>query len=100
MSTADAAKSAGFRWIDQGRFVEVHPVATGWLVLWGRYADLGRTRMLDGNRTYRDLLGVRRRVADAVLSLTGNHSLVVEAVQLFDRFPFGEHGTAELPEPL
>jgi hypothetical protein len=84
--TIDAV--ALFAWKDHSRFVSVAPVARGWLVLWGRWHDMGRRRELAGNRTYLDLTGARRRVADSVLELTGNPALVAEAMTRFDRTPF------------
>ena len=59
-----------FVWNDSGRFVEVHPVMTGWLVVWGHYEDFGTIRVDEGNATYASLAGARRRVADAALELT------------------------------
>ena len=40
----DGPRSA-FIWRDRGRFIEVYRVATGWLVLWGRYKNLGRQKL-------------------------------------------------------
>ena len=90
----------GFVWKDHSRYVAVRPVATGWLVLWGRYEDHGRTDRLLGNRVYADLGGARRRLADSVLELTRRPAMVEEALVLFDRFPFPTHAPAELPAPL
>lgn len=89
---------ATFVWKDFSRFVEVAPVGCGWLVLWGRYRNTGAVRDLAGNRTYTNLLGARRRVADAVLELTRNPALVAEAMVLFDRTRFPEHDARELSE--
>jgi hypothetical protein len=89
-----------FVWKDFSRFVEVHPVRTGWLVLWGRYEDAGARKVLAGNRTYPARDGARRRLGDAVLELTRRPALAAEALALFDRFPFPPHGPGELPEPL
>jgi hypothetical protein len=94
------ADIASFTWKDFSRFVQVGPVERGWLVLWGRYRDQGRSRKLAGNRTYADLAGARRRVADAVFELTRNPDLVSEALLLFDRTPFPVRPPGELPEPL
>jgi hypothetical protein len=88
---------AVFVWKDFSRFVAVSPVARGWLVLWGEYHDKGRDRKLAGQRTYVDLAGARRRVADAVFELTHDGALVAEAVTRFDRTAFPAH-VAELPE--
>ena len=89
-----------FEWKDHGRFVELHPVRLGWLVLWGRHEDAGRRRVLLGNRTYPDLEGARGRVADAVAELTGRQGLVAEAVAALDRTPLPPHHPEPLPEPL
>jgi hypothetical protein len=89
-----------FIWQDFSRFVEVSPVRTGWLVVWGRYEARGRRRVLRGNRVYRDLAGVRRRLADAVLELTGKSALVEEALGLLDREAIPAHPSALPPEPL
>jgi hypothetical protein len=105
-STAEATAvspreaAAGFVWKDFGRFVEVQPVRTGWLVLWGRYEEAGRRKTLAGNRTYADLAGARRRLADAVLELTRKPALAAEALARFDRHPFPPHDPAPVPEPL
>ena len=89
-----------FTWKDFSRFVHVAPAERGWLVLWGRYRHGGRTRDLLGQRTYADLSGVRRRVADSVLELTKSSELVTEAMILFDRTPFPDHQPTPLLEPL
>jgi hypothetical protein len=99
--TSDASASGSpFIWKDFSRFVEVAPVRLGWLVLWGRYRDQGRLRELGGQRTYADLSGARRRVADAVFELTNNPALVAEAMVLFDRAQFPEREPVVVPEPL
>jgi len=89
-----------FDWKDHSRFVELHVVRTGWLVLWGHYEDLGRRKILAGNRTYPEIAGVRRRLADAVLELTHKPSLAAEALLMFDRTPLPDHHPAPLPEAL
>ncbi len=89
-----------FDWKDHSRFVELHAVRTGWLVLWGHYEDLGRRKILAGNRTYPDLAGVRRRLADAVLELTRKPALAAEALLMFDRTPLPDHRAEPLPEAL
>ena len=89
-----------FSWKDFSRFVQVAPVERGWLVLWGHFRDGGRTRDLAGQRTYVDLSGVRRRVADSVFELTRNPEFVAEAMIRFDRTPFPVHLPTPLPEPL
>ena len=88
-----------FTWQDFSRFVEVSPVRTGWLVVWGRYEARGRRRVLRGNRVYRDLAGVRRRLADAVLELTGKSALVEEALGLLDRAAIPAHRAHCRPSP-
>ncbi len=92
--------SASFTWKDFSRFVQVDRVERGWLVLWGRYHDMGRTRELVGNRTYADLQGARRRVADSVFELTRDPALVAEALIRFDRAAFPNVVRSGLPEPL
>jgi hypothetical protein len=94
------AAAFAFVWKDFSRFVEVHPVRTGWLVLWGRFAEQGRRKILLGNRTYTSLAGARRRFADAALELTHDPALVADGLALFDRHPFPERGPIRLPEPL
>ena len=89
-----------FTWKDFSRFVQVAPVERGWLVLWGHFRHGGRTRDLAGQRTYADLSGVRRRVADSVFELTRSSELVTEAMIRFDRTPFPVHRPPPLPEPL
>ena len=89
-----------FTWKDFSRFVQVAPVERGWLVLWGHYRDGGRSRDLVGQRTYVDLIGVRRRVADSVFELTRQPELVAEAVARFDRASINERSPQPLPDPL
>ena len=89
-----------FAWKDFSRFVQVAPVERGWLVLWGHFRHGGRTRELAGQRTYADLSGVRRRVADSVFELTRSSELVTEAMIRFDRTPFPVHRPTPLPESL
>ena len=91
---------AVFNWKDFSRFVQVAPVERGWLVLWGHFRQGGRARDLAGQRTYVDLAGVRRRVADSVFELTRSSDLVAEAMIRFDRTPFPVHLPTPLPEPL
>ena len=88
-----------FIWNDHGRFVEVHPVRTGWLVVWGHYEDLGAVRINEGNATYASLAGARRRVADAALELTRSPQAATDATQLFDFHTFPDH-EGGIPEPL
>lgn len=89
-----------FVWKDFSRYVEVHPVQIGWLVLWGRHEEQGKRKILFGNRIYPTLEGARRRFADAALELTRNPNLAAEALTLFDRFPFPDHRPIDLPDPL
>ncbi|MER3484584.1 MAG: hypothetical protein C4345_00025, partial [Chloroflexota bacterium] len=70
MSENAVTGKPAFIWKDHSRFVEIVPVRTGWLVAWGRVEDGGTMRIVLGNRTYRSLAGVRRRLADTVLLLT------------------------------
>jgi hypothetical protein len=97
---AEVTAASPFAWKDFSRFVEVAPVARGWLVLWGTFRDSGRTRELAGNQTYANLQGARRRVADAVFELTRDPALVAEAVLRFNRTPFPAHAQTLLPDPL
>lgn len=97
---SDQTAQEGFVWKDFSRYVEVHAVRTGWLVVWGRFSDHGREKHILGNRTYPSLIDARRRVADAALELTHNPNLARDAVTLFDRFPFPQHEPQPLPEPL
>jgi hypothetical protein len=89
-----------FTWKDFSRFVQVAPVERGWLVLWGHFRDAGRGRDLAGQRTYADLSGVRRRVADSVFELTKRSELVAEAMIRFDRTSFPVHRPAPLADLL
>ena len=89
-----------FSWKDYSRFVQVAPVERGWLVLWGHFRHGGLIRDLAGQRTYLDLSGVRRRVADSVFELTRSPELVAEAMIRFDRTPFPVHLPTPLPELL
>ena len=99
MGTAEQQREGSFIWNDHGRFVEVHPIETGWLVVWGHYEDLGAVRIDEGNAMYRTLEGVRRRVTDAALELTRSPQAATDATKLFDLHTFPEHETV-LPEPL
>lgn len=74
-----------FSWKDFSRFIEVARVDRGWLILWGVFQDMGAVRNLRGQRTYTELSGVRRRVADAAFELTHDERRAAEAVLLFDR---------------
>ena len=89
-----------FVWKDHSRFVELHLVRMGWLVLWGQYEELGRRKVLAGNRTYPDLSGARRRLADVVLELTHKRELAAEALGLLDRTSLPPRPPTRLPDPL
>jgi hypothetical protein len=88
-----------FVWKDHSRYVEVLPVDTGWFVVWGRYEDQGRRKLIAGNQVYTTRDGARRRVAAAALDLTRRPHLAAEAAIAFDSFPFPDHRPA-LPPPL
>lgn len=92
-------REGSFIWNDHGRFVEVHPVKTGWLVVWGHHEDFGAIRINEGNATYGSLAGARRRLADAALEITRRPQAAADATRLFDFHTFPQH-TMELPEPL
>jgi hypothetical protein len=89
-----------FAWRDHSRYLEVVPVRTGWLVVWGRYEEMGKRRLTLGNRVYRDLAGVRRRVVDAVMELTNNRQEAADALGLLTAKGLPDHSPAELPTPL
>ena len=89
-----------YSWRDHSRYVEVVPVRTGWLVAWGRFEDMGRRRLTLGNRVYRDLAGVRRRLVDAVIELTGNQQEAIDALALMNGRGLPEHTAQDLPDPL
>jgi hypothetical protein len=97
---ATADDHSVFTWKDFSRFVQVAAVERGWLVLWGHFRNGGRARDLAGQRTYADLAGVRRRVADSVFELTRSSELVAEAMIRFDRTPFPVHRPSPVPDPL
>jgi hypothetical protein len=89
-----------YSWRDHSRYVEIVPVRTGWLVVWGRYENMGRHRLTVGNRVYRDLAGVRRRLVDAVVELTGNRREAIDALALLNRRGLPAHTAQDLPGPL
>ncbi|MGI8475364.1 MAG: hypothetical protein ACR2OO_03195 [Thermomicrobiales bacterium] len=90
-----------YEWKDHSRYVEVIPVQTGWLTVWGKYEDLGETKHVHGTRTYRDIAGVRRRIADVILDFTRKPSEVRDALMLFDRQGgLPAHKPKALAEPL
>ena len=104
-TSTPAPTPAPFVWKDFSRFVEVHPVQRGWLVLWGRYEEAGRRKVLAGNRTYRDLAGVAVRSAAAGASGAGPPALPAHpdapaaALALFARFPSPAPARPDLPGP-
>ena len=79
------APEPAFSYRTFSRFVEVFPVGSGLLVVWGRYEDQGASRLVVGQRVYTDLIGVRSRLQAAVFELTKDQELVQEALILFDR---------------
>ncbi|CAN5633427.1 hypothetical protein BH23CHL3_BH23CHL3_01020 [soil metagenome] len=89
-----------FIWNDHSRFVEVHPVRLGWLVVWGHHEDLGSIRIQEGNAQYRSLDGARRRLVDSALEVTRSHRAAADAARMFDFFSFPEHEVGSLPESL
>lgn len=102
MANASGRQTApnAFVWNDHGRFVEVHPIRLGWLVIWGRHEDLGSIRIQEGNAQYRSLDGARRRLVDAALEVTRSHRAAADAARMFDFFAFPEHEVGSLPEPM
>lgn len=90
-----------YEWKDHSRYVEVVPVQTGWLVLWGKYEAMGQVKHIHGTRTYRDESGVRRRLADAVIEFTKKPSEAQDALTLLDRQGgLPKHRPAPLKSPL
>lgn len=85
-----------YEWKDHSRYVEVAPVQTGWLIVWGIYEDLGRIKHIHGNRVYRDLDGIRRRLADVVTHYTRKPQEAIDALMELDRLDLPAHR----PEPL
>ena len=74
-----------YDWKDHGRFVELYPVSSGWLVIWGRYEEMGEVRATAGVRIYTTAEGARRRLAWAIVSLTRNPIDARNALRLLDR---------------
>src|SRR3954447_12110266 len=85
-----------YAWRDHSRYVEIVPVTTGWLVLWGLYEDQGATKHIYGQRIYRNLEGVRRRLADQVILFTKQPSEARDALTLLDRQGLPEHTPAPI----
>jgi hypothetical protein len=97
-SSNDQETRSAFAWSDGRRFVDVVAVQTGWLVIWGSLTEGGKRSML-GNRIYRDLAGVRRRIAAAVFELTADRSAVGAAVVQFDSEPLPNQRLTERSLP-
>jgi hypothetical protein len=95
----DPATRPAFAWSHGRRFIDVFPVQSGWLVMWGCRNEGGSRAML-GNRIYRDHAGVRRRVTAAVFELTADRSAAEAAVVQFDlaRLPNEPHIAQSLPD--
>jgi hypothetical protein len=89
-----------FEWKDHSRFVNIYPVEDGWLVVWGKYEDLGKRKLVYGNQVYRDLDGVKRRLALAAIELTADPRNADDALALLARRGLPEHGPKDLPEGL
>jgi hypothetical protein len=89
-----------FEWKDYSRFVNIYAVERGWLVVWGKYEDLGKRKLVYGQQTYRDLDGVKHRLAIAVVELTADPRNIDEAMWLLQRRGLPDHRAKDLPEPL
>ncbi len=85
-----------YEWKDHSRYVEVTPVQSGWLIVWGRYEAQGAIKHIHGNRIYRDLAGVRRRLADIVTQFTKKPSEAADALMEFERLNLPTHTPAPL----
>jgi hypothetical protein len=85
-----------YDWKDHSRYVEVTPVQTGWLIVWGLYEDLGKIKRIYGNQVYRDLAGVRRRLADVVTEFTRKPQEAADALMEFERANLPDHTPAAL----
>jgi hypothetical protein len=85
-----------YAWRDHSRYVELVPVQTGWLVLWGLYEEQGAVKHIYGQRVYRNLEGVRRRLADQVIAFTGKPAEARDALALLARQGLPEHRPAPL----
>src|SRR5438067_1716854 len=99
-STGRPHTEPAFEWKDYSRFVNLYPVERGWLVVWGKYEDLGKKKLVYGNQIYRDLDGVKRRLATAILELTANPANVDDALALLARQGLPPHTPKDLPEEL
>jgi len=85
-----------YEWKDHSRYLEVMPVQTGWLIVWGLYEDLGKVKHIHGSRVYRDLAGVRRRLADVVTAFTNKPQEAADALMEFERLNLPKHTPAPL----
>jgi hypothetical protein len=99
-STGRPFAEPAFEWKDYSRFVNIYPVERGWLVVWGKYEDLGARKLVYGNQVYRDLGGVKRRLAMSIIELTANPSLVDDAFALLTRQGLPPHEPKDLPAGL
>lgn len=89
-----------YSWRDHSRYVEVTPVQTGWLVVWGKFEAMGAIKHIHGTKTYRDIDGVRRRLSDQVIRFTHNPAEARDALTLLDRRGLPEHRPRPLLDPL
>jgi hypothetical protein len=89
-----------FEWKDHSRFVSIYPVERGWLVVWGKYEELGKRKLVYGNQVYRDQDGVKRRLALAAIELTADPRNADEALWLLERRGLPKHQAKDLPEAL
>jgi hypothetical protein len=99
-STGRPLAEPAFEWKDYSRFVNIYPVERGWLVVWGKYEDLGQRKLVYGNQVYRDLDGVKRRLAMSIIELTANPSLVDDAFAILTRQGLPPHQPKDLPTAL
>jgi hypothetical protein len=77
--------------MDHGRFVEVFAVTTGWLVVWGDHTRDGQRPEHPRHPDLSDERSVRRRLAWAVVGLTGSSAGARDA--LTPRRPGGLRST-------
>jgi hypothetical protein len=68
--------------------------------VWGKYEDLGARKLVYGNQVYRDLGGVKRRLAMSIIELTANPFLVDDAFALLTRQGLPPHEVKDLPTAL
>ena len=74
-----------YEWKDHSRFVEIYPISSGWLTLWGMYEAMGARRVLHGSRIYLECHAVRRRMAWEIVRFTRNPIEARNALRLLDR---------------